>query len=201
MPRHSASIKTLAYLLFALALVFATAARAQNKPLKHIYIGVSSVSMANIIIYVTKEAKLFEKYGLDADPVAMRGSGESSKAMIGGSIQMSPIATPTVINAGLSGADLVILGHTLPGVVHALMVKPEIKRVEDLKGKKIGVTFGGSTAAGTKALLELNKINPDKDVEYIGLPGNEPKIAAMKQGIISAALLAPPADYLAMKAG
>ena len=49
----------------------------------------------------------------------------------------------------------------------------------------MGVTFGGSTAAGTKALLEFNKINPDKDVEYISLPGNEPKIAAMKQGIIS----------------
>ena len=69
--------------------------------------------MGNIIIFVTKEAKLYEKYGLYADPVAMRGSGESSKAMIGGSIQFSPVATPTVINAGLSGADLVILGHTL----------------------------------------------------------------------------------------
>jgi ABC-type nitrate/sulfonate/bicarbonate transport system substrate-binding protein len=100
------------------------------------YVGVSSVSMGNIIIYVTKEAKLFEKYGLYADPVAMRGSGESSKAMIGGSIQVAPIATPTVINADLSGADLVILSHTLPGVIHAMVVKPEIKRVEDLKGKK-----------------------------------------------------------------
>ena len=82
-----------------------------------------------------------------------------------------------------------------------MVVTPDIHKIADLKGKKIGVTFGGSTAAGTKALLELNKINPDKDVEYIGLPGNEPKIAAMKQGIISGALLAPPADYLAMKSG
>src|SRR6201987_1357073 len=89
----------------------------QTKPLKQMYVGVSSVSMGNIIIYVTKEAKLFEKYGLYADPVAMRGSGASSKAMIGGSIQVAPIATPTVINADLSGADLVILSHTLPGVV------------------------------------------------------------------------------------
>jgi ABC-type nitrate/sulfonate/bicarbonate transport system substrate-binding protein len=82
-----------------------------------------------------------------------------------------------------------------------MVVTPDIQKIADLKGKKLGVTFGGSTAAGTKALLELNKINPDKDVEYIGLPGNESKIAAMKQGIISGALLAPPADYLAMKSG
>src|SRR6266542_7104208 len=83
----------------------------------------------------------------------------------------------------------------------SLVVTPDIQKIADLKGKKIGVTFGGSTAAGTKALLDLNKLNPDKDVEYINFPGNEPKIAAMKQGIISAALLAPPADYLAMRSG
>jgi ABC-type nitrate/sulfonate/bicarbonate transport system substrate-binding protein len=131
-------------LLSVFVVAIPLAALCQTKPLKQIYVGVSSVSMGNIIIYVTKEAKLFEKYGLYADPVAMRGSGESSKAMIGGSIQFSPIATPTVINADLSGADLVILGHTLPGVVHAMIVKPEIKKVEDLKGKTIGVTTFGS---------------------------------------------------------
>ena len=202
MPRHSASIKTLAYLLFALALVFATAARAQNKPLKHIYIGVSSVSMANIIIYVTKEAKLFEKYGLDADPVAMRGSGESSKAMIGGSIQMSPIATPTVINAGLSGADLVILGHTLPGVVHALMVKPEIKRVEDLKGKKIGVTtFGSLTDFLVRHILKKKGLNPDREVALIQIGGDPERIAALKQGGIDAASLSFPGYGIAQKMG
>src|SRR5215472_17704257 len=127
----------------AALLILPVSASSQSNPLKQIYVGVSSVSMGNIIIYVTKEAKLFEKYALYADPVAMRGSGESSKAMIGGSIQVAPIATPTVITADLAGADLVILSHTLPGVIHAMVAKPEIKRIEDLKGKKIGVTTFG----------------------------------------------------------
>src|ERR671918_962683 len=105
---------TSAVVLWAVVSIFPFSAFSQSKPLKQIYVGVSSVSMGNIIIYVTKEAKLFEKYGLYADPVAMRGSGESSKAMIGGSIQVAPIATPTVINADLAGSDLVILAHTLP---------------------------------------------------------------------------------------
>src|SRR5262245_24912398 len=103
-----------AMLIWPVLLIFPFSALSQPRPLKQIYVGVSSVSMGNIIIYVTKEAKLFEKYGLYADPVAMRGSGESSKAMIGGSIQVAAIATPTVINAGLSGSDLVILAHTSP---------------------------------------------------------------------------------------
>jgi NMT1/THI5 like protein len=99
------------------------------------------------------------------------------------------------------GNDSMLLAQQVGRPTFSLVVTPDIQKIADLKGKKIGVTFGGSTAAGTKALLELNKINPDKDVEYISLPGNEPKIAAMKQGIISAALLALPSDYLAMKSG
>jgi ABC-type nitrate/sulfonate/bicarbonate transport system substrate-binding protein len=82
-----------------------------------------------------------------------------------------------------------------------MMATQDIKTVADLKGKKIGVSFGGSTFSGTKALLELYKMNPDKDVQYISIPGSQPKIAAMQQGIIQAALLAPPSDYVALKAG
>jgi len=202
MSRRVASRKIFVSCACALALVFPGVLSAQTKPLKHIYIGVSSVSMANIIIYVTKEAKLFEKYGLYADPVAMRGSGESSKAMIGGSIQMSPIATPTVINAGLSGADLVILAHTLPGVVHALMVKPEIKRVEDLKGKKIGVTtFGSLTDFLVRHILRKKGLNPDREVALIQIGGDPERIAALKQGAIDAASLSFPGYGIAQKMG
>src|SRR5437899_9391357 len=193
---------TSAALIWAVMLTFPVPASAQSKPLKQIYVGVSSVSMGNIIIYVTKEAKLFEKYGLYADPVAMRGSGESSKAMIGGSIQFSPIATPTVINADLSGADLVILGHTLPGVVHAMIVKPEIKRVEDLKGKKIGVTtFGSLTDFLVRYALQKKGLNPQRDVALIQIGGDPERIGALKQGSIDAASLSFPGYGIAMKMG
>ena len=93
MPRTRRSVYgrlTLAAPGSLLALAHSSFVLAQPKPLKQIYVGVASVSMGNIIIYVAKEARLFEKYGLYADPVAMRGSGEASKAMIGGSIQLAP---------------------------------------------------------------------------------------------------------------
>ena len=186
----------------SLSLFHPASVAAQTKPLKHIYVGISSVSMGNIIIFVTKEAKLYEKYGLYADPVAMRGSGESSKAMIGGSIQFSPIATPTVINAGLSGADLVILGHTMPGVVHAMVVKPEIKRVEDLKGKKIGVTtFGSLTDFLVQFHLRKKGLNPQRDVALIQIGGDPERIGALKQGSIDAASLSFPGYGIATKMG
>ena len=131
-------------LLALFALAFAGAGAAQTKPLKKIRVGVSAVSMGNIILYVMKEARLYEKYGLDAEVITMNGSGISSKALVSGGIDIAPIATPTVINANLAGADMQILAHTLPGVVHALMVKPEIRRIEDLKGKKVAVSSLGS---------------------------------------------------------
>src|SRR5262244_2725778 len=203
MPRQSSLGATInAMVIGAALLIFPVPASSQSKPLKQIYVGVSSVSMGNIIIYVTKEAKLFEKYGLYADPVAMRGSGESSKAMIGGSIQVAPIATPTVINADLSGADLVILGHTLPGVVHAMIVKPEIKRVEDLKGKKVGVTtFGSLTDFLVRHILRKKGLNPDRDVALIQIGGAPERIAALKQGAIEAASLSFPGYGIAQKMG
>jgi ABC-type nitrate/sulfonate/bicarbonate transport system substrate-binding protein len=98
------------------------------------------------------------------------------------------------------GSDIVLLAQQVGRPTFSLVVTPDIQRIIDLKGKKIGVSFGGSTYAGIKALLELNKIS-DKDVQYISIPGSSPKIAAMKQGIIQAALLAPPGDYVAAKAG
>ena len=200
--RSSCHFSLWGLLALLLSLALPCNAIAQSKPLKHIYIGVSSVSMGNIIIYVAKEAKLYEKYGLYADPVAMRGSGESSKAMIGGSIQFSPVATPTVINAGLSGADLVILGHTLPGVVHAMVVKPEIKRVEDLKGKKIGVTtFGSLTDFLVQFHLRKKGLNPQRDVALIQIGGDTERIGALKQGSIDAASLSFPGYGIAMKMG
>src|SRR5712692_11294507 len=205
MPRRCKSClrRMIPAAVFSIAVcVFPHRVLAQAKPSKHIYIGVSSVSMGNIIIFATKEAKLFEKYGLYADPVAMRGSGEASKAMIGGSVQIGPIATPTVINAGLSGSDLVILAHTLPGVVHAMMVKPEIKRVEDLRGKRVGVTtFGSLTDFLVRHILRKKGLNPDRDVALIQIGGDPERIGALKQGTIDAASLSFPGYGIAMKMG
>ena len=107
--------------IFVLAL--AAAGHAQNKPLKKIRVGVPSVGVANIIIFITKEGRLYEKHGLDAEVITVNGSGIGSKALISGDLDIIPIATPTVIAADLAGADMAILAHTMPAVVHAMMVR------------------------------------------------------------------------------
>jgi NitT/TauT family transport system substrate-binding protein len=193
-----------AFALTLLSSLFAVSgtSHAQNRPLKRIHVGVPSVSVANIIIYVTKEAKLYEKYGLDAQVIAINGSGIASKALIGGNLDIVPIATPTVIAANLAGADMAILAHTMPGVVHALMVKPEIKRVEDLKGKKIAVSSLGSlTDFLVRAIAKKKGLNPDRDLILIQTGSDSERIVALKSGAVDAAAMSHPGYGRAKRLG
>lgn len=183
-------------------LTLTQAGYAQSKPLKKINVGVPSVSVANIIIYVTKEAKLYDKYGLDAQIIAINGSGIASKALIGGNLDIVPVATPTVIAANLAGSDMAILAHTMPGVVHALMVKPEIKRVEDLKGKKIAVSSLGSlTDFLVRAIAKKKGLNPDRDLTLIQTGSDSERIVALKAGAVDGAAMSHPGYGRAKKMG
>jgi len=175
----------------------------QQKPLKKIRVGVPSVGMGNIIIFITKEGKLFEKHGLDAEVITVMGSGIGSKALISGNLDIIPIATPTVIAANLAGADMAILAHTMPAVVHALMVRPDIKRPEDLKGKKIGVSSLGSlTDFLVRSIAKKKGLNPDRDITLISTGGSDTeRVMALKAGSVEASAMSHPGYGVAAKMG
>lgn len=185
------------------ALAFAPAGFSQNKPFKKIRVGVPSVGMGNIIIFITKEGKLFEKYGLDAEVITVMGSGIGSKALISGNLDIIPIATPTVIAANLAGADMAILAHTMPAVVHAMMVRPEIKRPEELKGKKIGVSSLGSlTDFLVRSIAKKKGLHPDRDLTLISTGGSDTeRVMALKSGAVDASAVGHPGYGLARKMG
>ncbi len=175
---------------------------AQSHTLKKVQVGVPAISMGNIIIYFAKEAKIYEKYGLDVEPIAVAGSGIASKALIAGSVLISPIATPTVINADLAGADMVILAHTMPGVIQSLVVRPDIKRSEDLKGKTVGVTtFGSLTDFLVKYLARQKGLVPDKDFTLLQIGTDSDRFLALQQGKIQGATLSHPNYIFAQRAG
>ena len=175
----------------------------QSKALKKVRVGVPSVGMGNIIPYVTREARLYEKYGLDAEVISVMGSGIGSKALISGNIDIIPIATPTVIAADLAGADMAILAHTMPAVVHALMVRPDIKRPEDLKGKKIGVSSLGSlTDFLVRSIAKKKGLNPDREITLITTGGSDTeRVMSLKAGAVDGAAVSHPGYGLARKMG
>jgi NitT/TauT family transport system substrate-binding protein len=199
---HVISTRFLLGMLVASLFVSSSVLFAQSRALKKVQVGVPAISMGNIIIYFTKEAKIYEKYGLDVDPVAVAGSGIASKALISGSVLISPIATPTVMTAVLAGSDMVILAHTMPGVIQSLVVRPDIKRSEDLRGKTIGVTtFGSLTDFLVKYLARQKGLNPEKDFALLQIGTDSDRFLALQQGKIQGATLSHPNFIFAQRSG
>jgi len=150
--------------------------------------------------FVSLEKGFYKSEGLDAELISVRSAVTAVQALLGNQIHFIFSVGPQMPSIW-EGSDIVLLAQMIGRPTFSMIVTPDIQKVTDLKGKKIGVSFGGSTFSGTKALLELYKMNPEKDVQYVSIPGSQPKIAALQQGIIQGALLAPPSDYMAVKAG
>src|SRR5437867_7821292 len=91
------------------------------------------------------------------------------------------------------GEQLRILVQIFNQVPFGLITRPEIKRLEDLKGAKIAVTFGGSSYSLLQAIFAKHGL-PANFADYINIPDNPSKIVALQQGRVVAALMAPPAD-------
>jgi ABC-type nitrate/sulfonate/bicarbonate transport system substrate-binding protein len=185
----------IALTLAFLALLSTTTPRAET-----VRAAYPSANVQFLPAFVSLEKGFYRREGLDAELISVRSAVTAVQALLGNQIHFIFSVGPQMPSIW-EGADIILLAQMIGRPTFSLMVTPDIQKVPDLKGKKIGVSFGGSTFSGTKAVLELYKMNPEKDVQYISIPGSQPKIAAMQQGIIQAALLAPPSDYVALKAG
>ena len=172
-------------------------AGAEAEPVRGAY---PSANVQFLPAFVALEKGFYKREGLEAELISVRSAVTAVQALLGNQIHFIFSVGPQMPSVW-EGADIILLAQMIGRPTFSMMVTPDIQKVTDLKGKKIGVSFGGSTFAGTKAVLELYKMNPEKDVQYVSIPGSQPKIAAMQQGIIQAALLAPPSDYVAIKAG
>ena len=177
-------------------------AQAQDKPLKKISWGVTSLSASNWIPWIAKDAKIYEKNGLDVELVLVKGSGQTSTAILGGSLFAAPVAVPQVMLALLAGADLVNIAHTVPGVQSKLLVKQEIKRPEDIKGKRIATSSLGSLGDFLfKYIIRKNGMDPIRDVVWLSIGTPPERLQALASGRVDAADLSYPTDVQAQRLG
>ena len=175
--------------------VGALSAAAQDKPRKKINWGVTSLSASNWIPWIAKDAKIYEKNGLEVELILVKGSGQTSTAILGGSLFAAPVALPTVMLADLGGADLVNIAHTVPGVQSTLLVKQEIKKAEDLKGKKIATSSLGSLGDFLfKYIIRKHGMDPNRDVLWISIGTPQERLQALASGVVDAADVSYPVD-------
>ena len=192
-------------LIFAL-LVFVFALNgsslAQDRPLKKLNWGVTTLSASMWVPWLAKEAKIYEKNGLDVEPILLKGSGQTGAALLGGSLFAAPVALPNVMLADLSGADLINVAHTVSVVSNKLLVKPEIRKIEDLRGKKIATSALGSLGDFVfRYILRKHGLDPNREITWLSVGTNSERLQALAAGTIDGADVTYPSDVQGERLG
>src|SRR3954466_2412248 len=111
---------------------------------KKIKIGYPAIAYNQIHIWVGKDAGLFKHYGLDAELVFFRGGQLATQALVAGAPPIVNIGT--VVQAALQGHDLALIASSENAYAYSVVARPSLGKIEQLKGKKLGVSGFGSAS-------------------------------------------------------
>lgn len=137
--------------------------------LKKFTLGYSTVGPAGTGLWMAKEIGAFEKYGVDAELIFISSGPVVVQALLGGDLQGGLAATNAVIAAVLGGAPLVSVMSLVNRPYYRLWVQPEIARIEELRGKTLGVSrFGSVTDNLTRILLKRKGLDGAVNVRQFG---------------------------------
>lgn len=185
--------------LLAVCLTLATApttAVAQSKVL----ISAPSKSLSWFPVHLAREKGFYRAEGLEVDYVVMKPQ-VAMQALIAGDVDYTT-ALGSTIRAALRNVPLRVVMTIADKPLFALIARPEIRSVEELKGKLLGISsFGASTDTYARALLRRFKLMPNQDVKILALGGGTNRIAAMETGAIDAALIEAPYNVMLERKG
>jgi NitT/TauT family transport system substrate-binding protein len=179
-------MKTLQLLTLANLILWAAVSPPSHAQTK-MTVAYSSIGPMAAGVWMAKESGAFEKYGLQTDILLITSGPVSVQALIGGDLQVVSAASNAVINAVLNGAPIVAVGGTANRPYHRLFVQQDINRLEDLRGKSLGVTrFGSITDNLTRILLRKNGLEGAVNVRQMG--GTIEVSAAFQNRLIAGAV-------------
>jgi NitT/TauT family transport system substrate-binding protein len=129
--------------------------------------------------------------------------GVSVEALLAGEVQFIRASPPSVVRSTLKGADLVVIANTINVPVFSLMTSSEIKRPEDLRGRKIGVTnLGDSPDLVLSLILEKWGLQRSKDVTVLAIRGGMPELMiSVSKGFVDAGMISAPSNLRGLKLG
>ncbi|HUC98545.1 MAG TPA: ABC transporter substrate-binding protein, partial [Candidatus Polarisedimenticolaceae bacterium] len=156
----------------------------------------SAPSMAMALPWVAEEARLYSKYDLDFQLVYIASSGIVTAAMSSGSGAVAIVGGEGPIRAFLGGnTDFVFIGSVKNVLTHSIMGKPDIKKPEDLKGRRIGVgRIGGNSHYFAQYGFRQKGLDLTRDANFIQTGGAPETFQALASGAVDAASLTTPQD-------
>ena len=187
---------------FLLGIVVFLLIASQVSAADRIRIGYSSISGAYTPIWVAHDAGYFAKEGLQDDIILIPSGTQLAQVTVAGEIDIGSLNGSSAIAAALQGADLKIIGNSGNKMVFSLYVRPEIKTIEAMRGKRIGITrFGSAPDISVRYALRKFNINPDKDLTLIQLGFMATVAAGLQGGSIEGGVVSPPTQFAIDKAG
>ena len=141
-------------------------------------------------LWVAQDQGFFAKYGIDSEIIYMRGGPTLFSGMLSGDIQIGWTASAIIVPIA-EGADFVIVAGFNNRVTDELVVRPAIKRPEDLRGKRFGVqSIGGGGWVGAMLGLESLGLEPRRDdIRVLVIGDNTVRGQALEGGSIDATVL------------
>ena len=151
--------------------------------------------------WVAYEEGFFKKNGLDVELIHIPSTSRAIQALLAGEMAYSYTDGRTAVQAALKGADVAMVAGAANRFVFSFMARPEIKKIAELRGRKIGITrFGSSTHTVTLWTMSHAGVKPEEYqiLQVVDVPN---MLTAMLAGHIDAGALSPPTNLRARKAG
>jgi NitT/TauT family transport system substrate-binding protein len=179
-------------ILISFSLLFSAAAGAASAPVR-VNIGVASVSSSALSLWVAREQGIFTKHGVDAELILIRGGSTLVASLLTNEIHSAFTSGVSVLGAAAQGVDVRMLTSISTRVSWKLVASPQIRKPEELRGKRFGVqSIVGSTWMYSMLALEQLGLEPKRD-NITFLPIGDPVVVAqsLETGRIDAAVLDP----------
>ena len=202
MKTVSHSISKFLLLAVCLPLMWAFDAAHAAEGLQKLRVAYAAITAAFSIPWIAKEAGIFQRHGLDVELVYIAAGSRAVQTLVGGSIDIAAIGGPAGVDAKLAGADTVYVAIPVNRVLVFTVAAPQIQRIEEMRGKSIGVTRVGTvTDFFTRIYLRQNGLVPDRDVMIRQMGGLPEIVAGLKAGQIEGGTFGFPAVLHARAAG
>jgi ABC-type nitrate/sulfonate/bicarbonate transport system substrate-binding protein len=165
-----------------------------------IRIGFPDLAAPFVPLAIGDKRGFFQEEGLQGEFIRMNPA-VALQTLIGGEIDYYTVLGPAVA-AAIRGVPVKLAAAYVPVAPTALIARPEIRTVPELKGKTIGINaYGGALDGMARLILRHFGLDPDRDVKFLATGPLDSRFGAMKQGLTMATLGSPPIDFLGKKLG
>jgi NitT/TauT family transport system substrate-binding protein len=193
-------IKTALKLWLFLMTMMVTSFPADAQQLRKVPVGIPAIGISSGSFIVAKEAGFYREEGLDVELVVMRGA-PAIQGLIGGTVPFASSGGAGMLPI-VRGAPLRIMYTTFYRPMFWLYSKAEIRTIDDLRGKKIGVSsIGSGPDSLLRGLLKQHNMDGGRDVIIVSTGAGTARFISLKTGITDAAVLNEQAALMAQESG